>query len=413
MTKAPPKSGVGSLCNYISYDQVGEGTYGYVFKAVDRRDQQTVALKRLIIHKEQNGFPLCAIRELKFLKSLNHPNIVKLKDIITSKGCEHLDMKCSQLERCSKEKEKEKTDELEKSTENQSTLSKLFGHLYLVFEFIEHDLAGLICAKHKFLPKSIKCILKQLLEALAYLDDRKIIHRDIKSANILISNRHHVKLADFGLARSYISSDGREDNLNLSNNVVTMWYKSPELLYGATKYNSSIDIWSVGCVIAELELGRPLFPGRTEIEQLELISQVIGVPSESNFVGISSYPHYSSMNVHIKQKFESSPSVFASFNNGLRSHYQQKMSQPIINLLERILVLDPATRPTANILLKNTYFLTAPLPPNDPMELDPIVQEGVCLHEYRTKLARRRNEEKKTQENIEILADAAEVRCIK
>ena len=195
--------GVGSLACYESFDQVGEGTYGYVFRAKDKRTGEAVALKRLIFHKESNGFPLCTLREIKFLKNLKHRNIVALKEIVSSKGCEHLESTVT-VKKTDKEvketKEVKKTeankDDSEETVDNITV--KLCGNLYLVFEYMEHDLGGLVDSKYKFSQRSIKCIIKQLLEALDYLSEKKIIHRDIKTSNILISNYHQLKLADFG-----------------------------------------------------------------------------------------------------------------------------------------------------------------------------------------------------------------------
>lgn len=251
-------SGIGSIASFDNLEQVGEGTYGYVYRARDKRNSQIVALKRLIIHKENSGFPLCAVREIKFLKSLNHKNIVRLNDIVTSKGCENLDtvIKPDPAKIAAARGERKEREEIPNRDLQRC------GNLYLVFEYMEHDLGGLIDAKYKFNLREIKCIMKQLLEVLEYLIEKKVMHRDIKSSNILISNHHHLKLADFGLARSRTSSDGREGGVkDMTNNVITMWYKPPELLMGDTRYSYPIDMWSAGCVLAELELGRPLFPG--------------------------------------------------------------------------------------------------------------------------------------------------------
>ena len=266
---------------------------------------------------------------------------------------------------------------------NGSTVLSLCGNLYLVFEFVEHDLGGLLDAKYKFSMREVKCIAKQLLEVLEYLSEKKILHRDIKSSNILITNRHHVKLADFGLARSIQSADGRDLRLDLTNNVVTMWYKAPELLLGAVRYAHSIDVWSTGCVLAELELGRPLFPGRTEIEQMDLICRTLGTPSESLWTGVQKMPSFDTI----------MPSI-TEYSSSLRTAFSGKLSDAILGLLERILVFDPTRRGSAKILLTNKYFLTQPLPPVDPSDLDPLnVTAGVSYHEYRTKQQKRQREQ--------------------
>jgi cyclin-dependent kinase 12/13 len=377
--------GVGSLATYGDLEQVGEGTYGYVFRARDKRTAETVALKRLIVHKESQGFPLCSIREIKFLKSLQHKNIVRLKDIVTSKGCEHMEVtvKPNASKQAADEKEREK--EAKGERDNSKILPQLhrMGTLYLVFEYIEHDLGGLIDSKYKFSPRSIKCIMKQLFEVLDFLLERKVLHRDIKSSNILISSRHQVKLADFGLARSSVLSDGREGTINLTNNVITMWYKPPELLLGSQRYSYAVDMWSVGCVLAELELGRPLFPGKTDVEQFELISKGIGTPTEAEWPSMSSLPNYESL-------FKASPKI----NMSLSVSYASKLSVEVLTLLERILVHDPSKRTTPRLALSNKYFHTQPLPPQDPTDLDPLgLPLGASLHEFQTKQKRKQREE--------------------
>lgn len=210
-------AGIGSLARYTDFEQVGEGTYGYVYRAIDRAatsdGDKLVALKKLIIHKETSGFPMCSVREIKFLKSLSHKNIVTLKDIVTSKGCEHLEtsMKTSSLNKAKQGKLDEEAQGLEnngpgaqdshsQSTNQESCQLQLrrCGNLYLVFEYIEHDLGGLVDSKYKFPLVAIKSITKQLFDVLDYLSQKKVLHRDIKSSNILISNYHLVKLADFG-----------------------------------------------------------------------------------------------------------------------------------------------------------------------------------------------------------------------
>jgi cyclin-dependent kinase 12/13 len=373
------RGGIGSLASYESFDQVGEGTYGYVYRARDRRSGEAVALKRLIVHKENSGFPLCAVREIKFLKSLHHKNIVRLKDIATSKGCEHLDADVKP------DASKAAVGGPPKDQREEAPNRELqrCGNLYLVFEYIEHDLGGLIDAKYKFPPRAVKCIMKQLLEVLDFLNEKKIMHRDIKSSNILISNRHQVKLADFGLARSTLGSDGREGRVDLTNNVITMWYKPPELLLGAQRYSHPVDMWSTGCVLAELELGRPLFPGKTEAEQLDLICKVIGTPDDTVWPGISSMSNYDTILKAIPK-----------YTTTIRSVYTGRISEPVLSFLERILVADPSGRPSPRVALGNRFFNTAPLPPADPVELEPLnLEPGASLHEFQTKQKRRQKEE--------------------
>lgn len=363
-------SGVGTIANYTLVEQVGEGAYGCVYRAQDKRTKELVALKRLVFSKESRGFPLNAVREIKFLRSLQHKNIVKLKDIATSKCAESLELKIPEKE------DVEKKDK--KKDKKNINISQYCGNLYLVFEYIEHDLGGLIDSKYKFSVPEVKCIMKQLFEVLDYLNEKKVIHRDIKSSNILLSNNHHVKLADFGLARSSISADGREGRVDLTNNVITMWYKPPELLLGAVRYTNAIDVWSTGCVLAELELGRPLFPGNNENKQLELIFKGIGTPTISSWNEVNELPNYETMY-----------KVLPNYNTCIRDEYNKILSDQAINLLERILVADPAKRSSAKIALTSTYIITAP----DPNDIEPLGGlMGQSFHEYQIKQKRKQQE---------------------
>lgn len=342
----------------------------------------------MILHKETAGFPLFAVREIKFLKSLRHKNIVKLKDVVSSKGCENKDpIVKHEFSRNVSEPGKQQQSN-EQTEEDGYDILKLCGNLYFVFEFVDHDLGGLVDSKYKFSQREIKCIMKQLLEVLDYLQDLKVVHRDIKSSNILISNRHQVKLADFGLARSLQGADGREVRLDLSNNVITLWYRPPELLLGAVRYSTSIDIWSTGCVLAELELGRPFFPGKTEIEQLEIIFRTIGSPSEETWPGLSSLPHYETMIQNA-----------VKYANTMEQAYAGKISEIGIQLLERMLMPDPNKRNSAKVLLSHRYFHTFPYAPNDPTELEPLaITQGQSFHEYKTKLLRKQKENELKQQ---------------
>jgi cyclin-dependent kinase 12/13 len=394
--------GVGSITCYEALEQVGEGTYGYVFRAIDKRDSSTVALKRMIIHKDFLGFPLCAVREIKFLKSLHHKNIVLLKDVAVSKAAEHTDkfVKAGNQQPGADEKDQPKDHG---ALEEASRVLSRCANLYLVFEYVEHDLGGLIDAKYKFSPRVIKSIMKQLFDVLEFLEGRNILHRDIKSSNILISNLHQVKLADFGLARSTLSvACGHEGRMNLTNNVVTMWYKAPELLLGSTRYSYSIDMWSAGCVLAELELGRPLFPGKSEPEQIDLICKTMGTFSEESWSELQTLPNYESL-------FKALP----RYSNSLKNYScnGQRISDGALLLLERVLVANPAKRCSAYNALGNRYFSQAPQAPVDPTDLPPLLATNESLHEFQTKQKRRAKEKEKAEEAASAAATARTEGC--
>ncbi|XP_026677366.1 cyclin-dependent kinase 12 [Diaphorina citri] len=206
--------------------QIGEGTYGQVYKASDRRTNELVALKKVRLENEKEGFPITAVREIKILRQLNHKNIVNLREIVTDKS-DALDFR------------KDK------------------GSFYLVFEYMDHDLMGLLeSGMVDFNEVNNASIMRQLLDGLSYCHKRNFLHRDIKCSNILMNNRGEVKLADFGLARLYNAEDRQRP---YTNKVITLWYRPPELLLGEERYGPAIDVWSCGCILGELFVKKPLF----------------------------------------------------------------------------------------------------------------------------------------------------------
>lgn len=422
--------GIGTLATYQPINQVGEGAYGCVYRAFDKRNGDIVALKRLLFHKPSQGFPVCAVREIKLLKSLSHKNIVSLKDIVTSKGCERFDVAVKSefkpnQPKDTKDASVKSVKDSKDSNENEKErdiVSQLCGNLYLVFEYVEHDLGGLIEARHKFSTRAIKCIMKQLYEVLDYLCSIKIVHRDIKSSNILIGNQFHLKLADFGLARSFESADGTEERVVLTNNVVTIWYRAPELLLGAVRYTNAVDTWSAGCVHAELELGRPAWPGKTDADQLDLICKSMGTPSEETWPGITELPLYEPLLGAVNNPAAQSYSLFTpptptpgsspppvKHAPSFRNIFKGKLSDSLMSLLERVFVCDPTRRTSARIALSHSYFWTQPLPPTDPAELGVVAGDlSVSMHEYETKLKRKRKIEEEKQQQSQTATTTAQ-----
>lgn len=244
----------------------------------------------------------------------------------------------------------------------------------MVFEYMDHDLTGLQDShKGKFRVEEVKCLMKQLLEGLSYCHKQKILHRDIKGSNLLINKDGVLKLADFGLARPFPqeTTDSR-----LTNRVITLWYRPPELLLGSEKYSYEVDMWSAGCIMAELLLGKPLLQGKTEIEQLELIFRLCGTPSEENWPGVSKLPfaHFIKKDRPYKPK--------------LRETMRHLQDESCIKLLESLLCLNPRKRVDASNALRSEWFSTHPLPcqPGDlPKHKD--------SHEFTTK--KRKAEERK------------------
>jgi len=295
-------------------EQVGEGTYGQVYKARNKETGDVVALKRVRMDNEKEGFPITAIREIKILKVLNHKNVVRLKEIVTSKGSDY----------------------------NQGK-----GSIYMVMEFSDHDLTGLTDAGQKFTVPQIKCYMKQLLEGLAYCHARKVLHRDIKGSNLLINNDGQLKLADFGLARVYDTDKQHA----YTNRVITLWYRPPELLLGATMYGPAIDMWSAGCIFAELLLRKPILPGKNEFEQIDLIFKLLGTPDEQTWPKCKDLQYYDLILSQTARKY--------------MNRFDEKFGnlEPMAkDLLRKLLAMDPEKRITADDALDHEYFWNDPLP---------------------------------------------------
>ncbi|CAJ1971202.1 unnamed protein product [Sphenostylis stenocarpa] len=342
-----PTSGSRSVDCFEKLEQIGEGTYGQVYMAKEIKTGEIVALKKIRMDNEREGFPITAIREIKILKKLHHENVIKLKEIVTSQGPE-------------------------KDEQGRPDGNKYKGGIYMVFEYMDHDLTGLADRPGmRFTVPQIKCYMRQLLTGLHYCHVNQVLHRDIKGSNLLIDNEGNLKLADFGLARSF----SNDQNANLTNRVITLWYRPPELLLGTTKYGPAVDMWSVGCIFAELLQGKPIFPGKDEPEQLNKIYELCGAPTEINWPGVSKIPYYN--------KFMPTRPMKRRLREVFR-HFDHHA----LELLEKMLTLDPAQRITAKDALDAEYFWTDPLP-CDPKSL-PKYESS---HEFQTKKKRQKQRE--------------------
>jgi serine/threonine protein kinase len=238
-----------SMERYRKIDKVGEGTYGVVYKAFDKVTEEYVALKKTRLETEDEGVPSTAIREISLLRELNNENIVNLIDVI------HSEQK-----------------------------------LYLVFEFLDQDLKKYMDAVGKKLkPMLVKSYLFQLLSGIEFCHKRRILHRDLKPQNLLIDRQGKLKIADFGLARAF-----GVPIRTYTHEVVTLWYRAPEILLGGKQYATAVDVWSIGCIFAEMVTRVPLFPGDSEIDQLFRIFRVLGTPNEDTWPGVSAYRDFKS-----------------------------------------------------------------------------------------------------------------------
>ncbi|KAH6808775.1 Protein kinase superfamily protein [Perilla frutescens var. frutescens] len=290
--------------SFVKIDKIGQGTYSNVYKARDAITGKVVALKKVRFDNLEPESVRFMAREILILRRLDHPNVVKLQGLATSR------MSCS---------------------------------LYLVFDYMVHDLAGLVSTPGiKFTEPQVKCFMHQLLSGLEHCHTRHVLHRDIKGSNLLIDDGGVLKIADFGLASTFDPNNKQP----MTSRVVTLWYRPPELLLGATNYGVGIDLWSAGCILAELFAGKPIMTGRTEVEQLHRIFKLCGSPTEEYWKK-SKLPHAT---IFKPQQ---------SYKRCIRETFKD-FPQSALSLIDTLLAIDPSERQTATAALKSEFFTTKP-----------------------------------------------------
>lgn len=276
---------------------MGEGTYGVVYKAKDKQTNEFVALKRIRLEVEDEGIPSTTLREISVLRQLKHPNIVELNDVVQSEG-----------------------------------------RLYLVFEFVDRDLKKYLeVCDGPMSPQLVKSYTHQMLSGLHFCHVRGVMHRDLKPQNVLVSRDGRLKLADFGLARSFVPPIRP-----FTHEVVTLWYRPPEILLGCKTYALPVDVWAIGTMLAEMVTKRPMFPGDSEIDELFKIFRLLGTPNEEVWPGVTAlqdwnedFPVWPSLNI--------ARCVPDLCDNG-------------IDLIEQMLAIDPRRRISCKEALTHPYF---------------------------------------------------------
>ncbi|CAI4044562.1 cyclin-dependent serine/threonine protein kinase CTK1 SKDI_11G0810 [Saccharomyces kudriavzevii IFO 1802] len=309
--------------------QVGEGTYGKVYKAKNTITEKLVALKKLRLQGEKEGFPITSIREIKLLQSFDHPNVSTIKEIMV---------------------------------ESQKTV-------YMIFEYADNDLSGLLLNKEvKISHSQCKHLFKQLLLGMEYLHDNKILHRDVKGSNILIDNQGNLKITDFGLARKMNS------RADYTNRVITLWYRPPELLLGTTNYGAEVDMWGCGCLLVELFNKTAIFQGSNELEQIESIFKIMGTPTIENWPRLYDMPWF----------FMIMPQQTTKYISAFSEKFKSVLpSAKCLQLATSLLYYDQRKRSTATEALQSDYFKEEP-------KAEPLILDGlVSCHEYEVKLARK------------------------
>ncbi|AEE33454.1 Protein kinase superfamily protein [Arabidopsis thaliana] len=336
-----------SADSFEKLEMIGQGTYSSVYRARDLETNQIVALKKVRFANMDPESVRFMAREIIILRRLNHPNVMKLEGLI---------------------------------------ISKASGSMYLIFEYMDHDLAGLASTPGiKFSQAQIKCYMKQLLLGLEHCHSCGVLHRDIKCSNLLLDRNNNLKIGDFGLSNFYRGQRKQP----LTSRVVTLWYRPPELLLGSTDYGVTVDLWSTGCILAELFTGKPLLPGRTEVEQMHKIFKLCGSPSEE-YWRRSRLRHATIF----KPQHPYKRCVADTFKD---------LPSSALALLEVLLAVEPDARGTASSALQSEFFTTKPFP-SEPSSLPRYQPRKEFDAKLREEEARRRKGSSSKQNEQKRLA---------
>jgi len=344
---APGPRYLENVDKYTKQAHIGQGQYGIVWSGKNKETHEKVALKAVQIRNPNEGYPLTCLREINVLKKLqkneseahSRQGLVKLEDLV-----------------------------MKYEGNTPSTL-------FLVFEFCSYDLYGLLTTKEIPLTLThLKSFAVQLLKALHFTHSKNIIHRDLKTANILVTSGGVLKIGDWGLAREW-NKKGR-----LTVNVVTLWYRAPELILGAKTYGKGVDVWSVGCILGEMFRSRgSLFSGHDENSQINAIFDLLGVPSDQGWANKDPYGQKFREFVE-KRNEKTSISKLKNSMRGQNSRNISWVTDGLIDLMQRLLEMDPTKRITAGDAFIHEFFIETPrwVPPEE-LNMDFKVES---VHEY-------------------------------
>ncbi|EDW58181.1 cyclin-dependent kinase 1 [Drosophila virilis] len=285
--------------DFEKIEKIGEGTYGVVYKGRNRLTGQIVAMKKIRLESDDEGVPSTAIREISLLKELKHPNIVCLEDVLMEEN-----------------------------------------RIYLIFEFLSMDLKKYMDSlpPEKHLDSQlVRSYLYQITNAILFCHRRRVLHRDLKPQNLLIDKNGIIKVADFGLGRSF----GIPVRI-YTHEIVTLWYRAPEVLLGSPRYSCPVDIWSIGCIFAEMATRKPLFQGDSEIDQLFRMFRILKTPTEDIWPGVTSLPDYKN--------------TFPCWSTNQLTNQLKNLDANGVDLIQRMLIYDPVHRISAKDILEHPYF---------------------------------------------------------
>ncbi|KAH8262925.1 hypothetical protein KR044_002208 [Drosophila immigrans] len=285
--------------DFEKIEKIGEGTYGVVYKGRNRLTGQIVAMKKIRLEADDEGVPSTAIREISLLKELKHPNIVCLEDVLMEEN-----------------------------------------RIYLIFEFLSMDLKKYMDSlpPEKLLDSQlVRSYLYQITNAILFCHRRRVLHRDLKPQNLLIDKNGLIKVADFGLGRSF----GIPVRI-YTHEIVTLWYRAPEVLLGSPRYSCPVDIWSIGCIFAEMATRKPLFQGDSEIDQLFRMFRILKTPTEDIWPGVTSLPDYKN--------------TFPCWSTNQLTNQLKNLDGYGVDLIQKMLIYDPVHRISAKDILEHEYF---------------------------------------------------------
>jgi len=323
---------------YTVMDRIGEGAYGVVYSAKDNRSGRLVAIKKIEGALDRVSACKRTYRELKLLSLLKHENLIPLRHILSNDVS---------------------PNETKNSTEPKST------EIYAVFDLMETDLTTIIKSPQHLTSEHCQFFLYQVLRGLLFMHTAGVIHRDLKPRNVLVNSNCDLRICDFGLARLQV--DGPSDARHMTDYVATRWYRAPEIIVGAGTYDKAIDMFSVGCILAELLLRKPIFPGADQYDMLKRLCEVLGPPPDHMIRNAKS----AKMHSYLKSLAYQYPKALYPLRNIFRG-----CSSKALDLMSRLLTWDPAQRLTVQEALRHPYLAKLYCPEDEP------VSKPLGAHEF-------------------------------